>query len=154
MERENYLRVTLAVDSDWTCELFAGTKSSGFAGHGSAWFDLQEVTRFANELLAFPLPENNPPCIEGGYWSQQQPRTLEQMHLSIRAYPIGARGQVGVRVQLADPPRSRDQRPETQDRVEVEIQTSYTQLEQFAKDLILLASTQVEEAVLQTECLA
>lgn len=154
MDRDDYLRVTVAVDPDGTCELFAETKSSGFGGHASAWFDLRELTRFANELLAFPLPENHPPCIEGGYWSRRQPHTLEQMHLSIRAYPIGARGQVGVRIQLADPPRARDQRPEAQDRVEVELQTSYAELERFAKDLILLANAQAEEALLRSECLA
>jgi hypothetical protein len=151
MEDDEYLRLRLAPDSDGTAELTAEVASSGFAGRGKAWFDLQGLARFSQELRAFPLSKSNPPHIEGGFWSQEKRGTLEQRHLSIRAYQIGSLGGVGIRVEVADPPLWTGDRPETQNIARIELMTSYAALEKFAKDLDKLLASELTEALLTSD---
>jgi hypothetical protein len=154
MEDDEYLRLKVDPDSDGTGKLTAEAASSGFAGRGEAWFDLQQLARFSRELRAFPLSQSNPPNIEGGFWSKEKRGTLEQVHLSIRAYQIGSKGQVGIRVQLADPPLWPDDRSESQNIAQIELLTSYAALERFAKDLEMLVDSKLDEAVLNGERLS
>ena len=89
-----------------------------------------------------------------GFWSKEKTGTLEQLHLSIRAYQIGSKGQIGVRVRVADPRLWEDDRPEAQNAAEIELQTSYAALERFGADLEQLTQSRIEEAILQGEHLA
>jgi hypothetical protein len=150
MAEDEYLRVTVDADSDGTGKLIAEVASSGYAGRGGAYFDLQRLAEFAQELRAWPLSQSNPPYIEGGFWSQDKRDVLEQLHLSIRAYPIGSKGQVGIRVRLADPPLWPDDRLESQNVADIEIMTSYEELQRFANDLKLVIESKLDEAVLKS----
>jgi hypothetical protein len=153
MEEAGYLRLSLETDSDGTGELFAEVSSSGFSGHGSAWFNLQELAVFAKQLGTIPLPADNDLCLEGGYGNQEKPGALDQVHLSIRIYPIGTKGQIGARVQVADRVERLD-RPESQNSAMVELKTSYAALERFAQDLDRLSRSSTSEAVLNGEALS
>jgi|SRR5215475_4266751 len=114
MRDDEYLRLRLSPESDGTGKLTAEVASLGFTGRGEAWFDLKELARFSQELRAFPLSHSNPPYIQGGFWSKEKQGALEQVRLSIRAYQIGSRGQVGIRVEVADPPLWPGDRSESQ----------------------------------------
>jgi hypothetical protein len=154
MEVDEYLRLKVDPDSDGTGKLTATIAAGGFAAWGEAYFDLQRVARFAQQLRAFPLSESDPPHIEGGFWSKEERGVLEQVHLSIRAYQIGSKGQVGVRVTCADPPLWPNDRKESQNSAAIELMSSYAALERFAKEVDLLLESKLEEAVLRGELLA
>jgi|SRR5437667_12348995 hypothetical protein len=152
MEEPGQLRLTLQPDSDGTGQLFADVSSSAFSGHGRAWFNLDDLDHFAEQLTAFPLSAESPVCLEGGYWSNDNRGTLEQVHLSIRIYPIGSKGQVGARIHVADCLESRDRR-ESQNQATVELKTSYAALESFARDIRRLRTSDANEAILHEETL-
>ena len=140
MEAKEYLRLKVDPSSDGTGKLTAEVASSGFAGRGEAYFDLQKLAHFSQELRAFPLSESNPPHIEGGFWSKEERGVLEQVHLSIRAYQIGSKGA--------------DDRSESQNIAQIELMTSYAALERFAKDLKMLLESNADEAMLRGERLS
>ncbi|MGQ0762688.1 MAG: hypothetical protein ACT4OT_11850 [Acidobacteriota bacterium] len=152
MEERGQLRLTLQPDSDGTGQLIAHVSSSGFSGQASAWFNLDDLDNFADQLATIPLSADNPVCLEGGYWSAKKRGTLEQVHLSIRIYPIGAKGQVGAHIHVADCLERNDRR-ESQNRATVELKTSYAALESFAKDIRRLRLSQTNEAILREETL-
>jgi len=151
MKDEEYLRLKVAPDSDGTGKLTAEVAASGFAGRGEAWFDLERLARFSQELRAFPLSKTDPPHIQGGFWSRENRGALEQVHLSIKAYQIGSRGEVGIRVEVADPPLWPNDRPDSQNTARIELMTTYAALERFARDLDTLLKTNRGEAVLITD---
>ena len=148
MKNDEYLRVRIAPDSDGTAMLSAQVASTGFAGRGEAWFGLEELAVFSCQLKAFPLSQSDPPRISGGFWSKEKFGALEQVHLSITAYQIGSLGQVGIRVEVANPPLFPNDRLESQNIAKIELMTSYAALERFANDLEKLLESDLEEAVL------
>jgi hypothetical protein len=97
------LRLWIATDGDGTGELFAQFRAKEFSGIGSAWFDLVSLAEAAKLFAQFPLPKEQPPTLEGGYWKQDEPGALQQEHLHISAYPTNARGEVGIQIRVATP---------------------------------------------------
>ena len=97
-----FLRLSLKPDDDGTAELIAQVYAGGFAGVSSAWFNIDEISRFARRLGQYPLDFGGPFQLAGGFWAKDQRGVLEQIHLSISVYLVSARGQIGVRVLLAD----------------------------------------------------
>jgi len=152
MEESGRLRLKLQSDSDGTGQLIADVSSSGFSGHGRAWFNLDDLDHFAERLTTIPLSPESPVCLEGGYWSMEKRGTLKQVHLSIRIYPIGSKGQVGARIHVADCLESRD-RPESQNQASLELKTSYRALESFAEQIRRLRLSDANEAILLEETL-
>lgn len=72
-----YLKLRLAPHDDGTGELLADFESNGFAGHGSAWFDLVDLAKTAMQFEQYPLPNAPPVCLAGGYWNSDKPATLK-----------------------------------------------------------------------------
>jgi len=146
--RDAHLRLRVAQDDDGSAELFADFQAHGFAGHGSAWFNLSEIRDFAAQLGNYPL--QGTPALVGGSWSRAELPAVEQIHLSIRAYEVGSRGQIGVRLRAADPcpPGDREDAPRI---AEVEILTSYSNLARFANQLALVAGDTATDAILLEE---
>ncbi len=144
---KNSLRLSLEPDGDGTCELFAAVSVNGFSGKGSAWFNLSDLEKLANEFMEYPLRTENLPIIAGGFWRKEKKGELEQTHLLIKPYPISSTGELGVRVELASPLYESD-RPESQHVVKVEIKTDYNSLESFGMQLKELAKLRLEEAIL------
>jgi len=65
MNRNN-LKLSLQADDDGTGELIAEVSANGFRGKGSAWFDLQRLVAFSEELLSYPItPEKWTPLGSG-----------------------------------------------------------------------------------------
>lgn len=147
MDVHDHLRLTLSLDDDGTCELFAKVTVNGFSGHSSAWFNIAQVLKFAQTLQqVFPLPETIE--LKGGYWSSSQIPQLEQEHLALRFYALGGRGAVACQVRLAtNQPES--SRPEEQQILKTEILTTYSELHRFAAELISLINLTTQEAELR-----
>ena len=141
----DYLRLSIEPDDDGTAELFAEVKSNGFAGMGSAWFDLRYLADFAQSLgNAFPLETALE--LTGGYWGKDG-SGLTQEHLGIRFYPIGGSGKIGCQVRLATRTGPHD-RAEEKHSVQVELLTYYQELQDFAAKIRNLATGQAHEAIL------
>lgn len=143
----NSLKLRLVPDDDGTGELFVSVSANGFSGKSSAWFDLQNLEKLSEDLQAYPLPSDNLPIIEGGYWSKEKRGELKQTHVLIKPYPIGSTGQLGVRVELATPLNESD-RHASQHVVKVELRTDYNSLALFGKQLKDVAKLRQEEAIL------
>lgn len=144
--------LSFRADDDGTGELVAEVQSGGFRGRGSAWFGKNQLHEFAAELRKYPLPADPRPTLAGGFWSQTEPTQLEQAHLVIEAYPVGVRGQIGLRVKASRQLWERD-RPESQNQAIVEILSTYNRLQRFALDLDALVAGDAAEAVLEVETL-
>ena len=144
-----YLRLTLQADSDGTGQLSVEISVAGFAGVGSAWFDLHRLEEFAQSLEAFPLPSVDPPTLEGGFW-RMDGKALEQRHVRLIFKPANRRGTIGVRVELATPLWEGD-RPESQKELGLEAYIDYASLQRFAADFTQLARGEVTEALVLVE---
>jgi hypothetical protein len=145
---DNYLRLTLDTDGDGTANVNATVHCNGFAGTSSAWFDLLELERFSEQLLAYPLPPDGVGPMQGGFWSKTQSGELAQLHLSMKFYPVGLRGVVGCMVTLRTPLNDRDN-TKVSSSVEVELRSSYQELSDFSNNLKHLSRGEVTEAILR-----
>ncbi|WP_375769144.1 hypothetical protein NR798_47005 [Archangium gephyra] len=141
------LRLHFDFDDDGTGELQASVRSQGFSGYGSAWFSTAQLERFASALAAFPLTEEARKGLAGGYWKDGQ---LVEAHLGLSAYQIDHAGHIGVRVRVATP-IGVAARPLSQHVAEVELQTTYHELESFSRELREHLAGEREEAVLNSD---
>ena len=145
---DNYLRLTLDTDGDGTANVHATVHCNAFAGTSSAWFDLMQLERFSEQLLAYPLPPDGIAPLLGGFWSKTQRGELAQLHVVLKVYPVGLRGAVGCLVTLNTPLNDGDT-SKLASRVEVELRTSYQELSVFSKELKQLANSEASEAILR-----
>ena len=97
----DFLALHFESDDDGTGELFAEISANGFSGKGSAWFDQQSLIETIELFKQYPIPQENHPTIEGGFWEgSDSSLRLKQEHLFISLYPIDSRGKLGVSVRL------------------------------------------------------
>ena len=141
------LRLRFQRDDDGTGELHASVRSQGFSGHGSAWVGAAQLERFASALATYPLTEEARSGLAAGYWRDDR---LEQVHVGLSAYPFDSAGHIGVRVLVATPLGPSD-RPLSRHVTEVELQTTYHELESFSRELRELLAGEREEAILQAD---
>lgn len=132
-------------DGTGTGELTVRASFDGFSGVGAAYFGDDQLLRFAEQLLAFPLPEGNPVEVFGGFWSRTAD-VLEEEHVGLRVLPVGRRGQVTIRTHLATP---RGGVPVQE--VTVDVLTSYEALRRLSSDLAALVRGEVEEVGVKAE---
>lgn len=145
---KNYVKFTVKRDDDGTGEVFAEFSIKGFLGRGSAWFDMQSLSKSADEFNKFPLGDYTKPILLGGYWSKNSLSEIDQEHLAVSAYKINNTGGVAVQVRVASK-LNEGMRPESQFKAVVEIETTYEYLSHFSKQLKALALGQCGEAVLK-----
>jgi len=145
---QSFLRLTIDIDDDGTCELFATASANGFSGHGSAWFNLSQI-KDLSKLLCNTYPLKSTDCFElkGGNWSAEQKNTLTQLHLGLSFYPVGHRGSVGCQVVLATE-LVHDERKNSQHHASLEFLTSYDAIRAFSIELSDLANGKCKEAIL------
>ena len=140
------LRLSMALVEPWAAELFVSVSVDGFAGHGVAWFDPQQLRDLATQLgLAFPLTETL--GVQGGDLFQDL-SDPEAMLLGLSFYPVAGRGVLGCRVRLCGDSSAFCERPQARPVLEVELLSSYQALQEFARELMQLADGLCAEAVL------
>lgn len=96
------LALTIMPDDDGTAELRGRVEGEGFAGSGSAWFNVEMLEAFCASLTAYPIDPSAPPFIAGGYWDEGGEK-LKETHLAIRVAPFDSRGALQVSVQMGEP---------------------------------------------------
>jgi hypothetical protein len=135
-------------DGDGTAKVNANVHCNGFTGASSAWFDLLQLERFSEQLLAYPLPPDGVGPLQGGFWSKTQSGDLAQLQLSIKFYPVGLRGVVACKVILRTPLNDGDN-TKVSSSVEVELRSSYQELSEFSNSLKQLSRGEAAEAILR-----
>lgn len=148
MKRDS-LAARFEPDTDGTGKLLLTVQFRGFSGHGGAWFDVSELEEFAEAISAFPIPNARRPSIAGGFYKKDTSGELEQEHLALTVYAVGARGQVGILVRLSTEMWDGD-RPESQSAVRIEFLTTYQPLADFSKALRSLVRGRGEAAILHS----
>jgi hypothetical protein len=147
----NQLVARFQADSDGTGKLVIRASADGFSGESGAWFDAQAVAAFASALGTYPLPEDNPPHIESGFWKRGT-QELEQELVSITVRPAGIKGQISVRVHLATEVWP-DMRPDSDSDVHLELLTTYERIRQFSDHLNRVVLGELDSATLGGESL-
>lgn len=117
--------------------------SCGFAGRGHAWFNRETVLEFADHLAAFPIPADGSVSLSGGHG--ELPDYTE--HVGIAVLPLDLRGQVDVRLHLANEVWPGDP-PEGSYETHMHLLTTYPNLSRFATELRSVVSGNLPSAVL------
>ncbi len=144
------VHVRMEQDSDGTAQVFVEVKAGPFSGASSAWFNVRQIAEFGQSLATtYPIKADAPVELAGGYLSRAR-KSIEQLHVGLKFYPLGSLGVVGCRVQLVDWLNG-DERPESQSSVAVELHCRYEGLRQFGNSLVELALGKTSEAVLQAK---
>ena len=136
-------------DGDGIGCLTVTARSSGFGGSAQAWFVREAVLEFAAALERFPLTDDDPPTLSGGYGAHAE----YDEYVGLVVAPLGARGQVDVRLHLVDDTWSHG-RPEGRYETHMHILTTYQRLAAFAGALGAVVRGGLDEAVLGGERLA
>jgi len=133
----------------WHGRLEAAVVAGAFSGKGSAWFSREHLKEtFIAPLGTFPLSAGQLPCIEGGFWSRDNPGALEQCHLRVRVQPYDALGALLVQVDLATDSYHRPDHDQQQS-VTARFLSEYATLDTFASHLGQVLDGTRESAVLQ-----
>ncbi len=141
----NYLSLRFANDGDGTGQLSARAEASGFGGQSAAYFNIEDLEKFARSIATYP-PEGTFEVSSG--FGKTGSNELDQEHLAIRVYPLDGRGHIGVQVRMATPIWP-DIRPQSQMTAKLEILTSYEPLRKFSADLMSLLHGVTTEALLE-----
>jgi hypothetical protein len=144
--RPGYLKLKFSDDGDGTGKLLVEAQAGGYAGKSGAYFNADELRRFAAAVADFPLPGDGKLSIRGGYFGEKGAK-LEQEHVGIDLYPIDQRGHIGVQVRMATELQN-EARSESQKAAKVEIVTSYEPLARFSKQLLAVINGAASEAKL------
>jgi hypothetical protein len=139
--RKSQLRLTMEPDDPSSVFLHAEVTSSAFSGRGAAWFNLLKVRQTFVPALK-PLPSDNPPTLEGGYWRDG---LLYQVHVRVIVRPHGLRGSLLVHTEVATEKYTDD---DLQQACTTRFLTSYMALDEFAATLDRLLDGKCDEAIL------
>jgi hypothetical protein len=140
------LRACFEPDGDGSGKLSVEVSAPPFAGASSAWFGVEQLIEFAEQLAeAYPLSPTQPISLRGGFF-EATGSTLETVHIGLSFYPLGNRGVVGCKVHLAAPVQIED---EHEARLEIELVTYYESVGRFARALSAISRGEAEEATLE-----
>jgi hypothetical protein len=146
---DDCLRLSIGyMDGDGTARLDAAVQSKGFCGNSAGWFGISQLEEFSDLLLAYPLPTNGHPALVAGFWSKSRRGEIDQLHVSLKVYPVGLRGAVGCLVTLRTPLNDVD-KSKVASQLEVELRTSYQEMAEFSQALKKLLREEVSEAILR-----
>ncbi|MEH2502256.1 hypothetical protein V1290_001067 [Bradyrhizobium sp. AZCC 1578] len=142
------LRIAYEADDDGTGKIIATVKSGEFSARGAAWFNPDDVIRtFVAALRSFPLTATTPALIEGGFWSKENPASLEQCHLRIAVKPYDSRGTLLVHVDLSSEVWTTPD-ADLQNLATIRFTTEYAAVDRFAQELEGLFDGKRDVAVL------
>jgi hypothetical protein len=143
------LQVVFRTDEEYTGQIRATVKSGQFSAEGAAWFDRINVkTTFLATLRKFPLPTNDPPMLEGGFWNRGNPKSLDQCHLRISIKPYDNRGTLLVHVDVSSEVWKTPD-ADLQNSATVRFRAEYTSIETFANEFEQVLDGEREVAILK-----
>lgn len=135
-------------EDNWHGELIADVSAAGFAGQGRAWFNTDELRRFAEDLSSYPLREDALPSIASGFGAKVD--SPEQIHLAVCLAPHNARGAVRVTVRLATAVWNDDEAGELACNATVRFIVTYGDLAKFGPEFLNVLDGRSDNATLQS----
>jgi hypothetical protein len=141
--RHGFLRLGFIVDGDGTGTLYVEAEVDGYSGRSHAYFDIDEIKRFAEALSQYPLSEDKACSLTGGFGESRG--NPAQEHVGIDAYPVNRRGYIGIQVRMATAVWI-DTPPESRRIAQLEIVTTYEPLAKFANDILAMLSGTLPQA--------
>jgi hypothetical protein len=149
----DFVEVRFEPDADGTGKFKVVAQAGGFAGRSGAWFNTESLADFAALLASYPLPDDPPPRLAGGFWSPDHPGELKEELVVLEAERMGSLGQVALRVHLASeiwPP----DRPERRHEVRLELLTTYERLHRFSEEVLQVIRGESDHARLEGELMS
>jgi|SRR5277367_1532114 hypothetical protein len=146
--RHGFLTLRFSDDGDETGALHVEAEADGYSGRSHAYFNKDDIKRFAVALSQYPIPEDESCSLTGGFGESRDHPAEE--HVGLDAYPVNRRGYTGIQVRLAAP-WSGDTRPESQRTARLEIVTTYEPLARFSRDILAILSGTLDAATLEGE---
>jgi hypothetical protein len=143
--RHGFLTLWFSDDGDETGALDVEAEVDGYAGRSHAYFNKDEIRRFAVALSQYPLRDQDCSLTSGFGESGGRP---VQEHVGIDAYPVNRRGYIGIQVRMATDMWDATT-PKSQRIAQVEIVTTYEPLARFSKDILAMLSGTLAEATLE-----
>jgi hypothetical protein len=134
-----HLKLSMRADGNGLAQLFAEFEINGFSGKGNACVDVGKLAEEAKKFAQFPLASEKLPCIEGGYWSEDDATKLCEEHLHISVSPADLRGGLLLEVRVGVP-RDEADRPGLRYSAAAEFRTNYEQIAELSKDLVALVN--------------
>ena len=144
--RHGFLTLCFSDDRDGTGTLDVEAEVDGYSGRSHAYFNKDEIERFAVALSQYPLPGDRCCSLTSGFGESQS--KLAEEHVGIDVYPVNRRGYIGIQVRMATAVWG-ETRPQSQRIAQLEIVTTYEPLAQFSKDLLALLNGTASEATLE-----
>jgi hypothetical protein len=144
--RHGFLTLTFSGDRDGTGTLDAEAEVDGYSGRSHAYFNIDELRRFAVALSQYPLVQGQCCSLAGGFGESRDSAAEE--HVGIDAYPVNRRGYIGIQVRLATQVWSETRR-ESQKIAQLEIVTTYQPLAKFSSDILAMLEGMLSEATLE-----
>jgi hypothetical protein len=96
-----FLRLGFSDDGDGTGTIDVEAEVEGFSGRSRAYFNKDDVERFAVALSQYPIPEDQSCSLTGGFGESRDHSADE--HVGLDAYPVSRRGYIGIQVRMATP---------------------------------------------------
>jgi hypothetical protein len=143
------LKIKWNPDDDGNGELSIEASANGFSGRGSAWFAPTALQNEADKFSQFPIPEDNLPIIQGGFWSKDVKEQLEQEHVFLSLRPLNRTGHIVFMVRLASERYSKQRDGDF--KVELQIETNYEELRLFPQRMRDLLEGTLPELILGQE---
>src|SRR5256885_14765547 len=135
---DGFLRLGFSDDGDGTGTLDIDAEVDGFSGRSHAYFNKDDVKRFAEALLQYPLPEDKTCSITAGFGeSRGRP---SQEHVGIDAYPVNRRGVIRIQGRLGTPDLS-ETTPESQRNTQAQNFTTHEPVAQISQGDIAMRNT-------------
>lgn len=141
------LQIIYRTDEEYTGQIRATVRSGQFSAEGAAWFDRINVKEtFLVALRKFPLLANDPPTLEGGFWSEGHPK--HQCHLRIAIKPYDSRGTLLVHVDVSSEVWKTPD-ADLQNSATIRFRAEYAALDSFVRDFEQVLEGKREVAVLR-----
>ncbi|KQW41102.1 MULTISPECIES: hypothetical protein [unclassified Ensifer] len=142
------ISISYAPEDAYHGKLTVSVQSMNFSGRSSAWFNLEQVSAFADALGAVPIEIGAEPVLQGGIWREG---ALDQTHVSLRFVPHNLTGTVRVECLLAVPLLVAGAPSVLSNTLKVSLLTTYSDLQRFQMELHVVLRGEGGNADLRAE---
>lgn len=133
-------------EDEWHGEMLASVNSAEYAGRGAAWFSMEQLQSFGAALEVFPISEDAPVSLVGGFWKDDE--TIDQVHVGISIAPYDRVGGLVASVRLSTPTWE-DARHDLYHSTVAHLRTDYACLATFRMSFLALIEGQSDVATLE-----
>ncbi len=143
------LRISYEPDDQWSGEMTVQVVSGAFSGATTVWIGATSLGEFASALDRYPIPSDEPACMEVTYGATPDGRRPAETRIRLSVTPVGRRGELLVRADLMADVWSTSAE-EVRQSVVACFTSEYGLVDRFARSLKSVASGQSGHAILES----